>query len=227
MRAIDERLALQLVEEGTGLAPLDQALLLVSSVEDLPAESAAELAVDERDAKLIAARIAAFGAGVTFFTPCPHCGEGNEADFDLNSIPRRQSERIEISIDGRPICLRPPSSRAVAAAAAASDPKILLHACAEGVGPADDPRTLERIEQELASAFPLLNITFDMTCAQCSREFTTRFDIGAWLWREVEALADQAVDTVDRLARAYGWSESDILAMPQSRRALYLARVTA
>ena len=46
MRAIDERLALQLVEEGTGLAPLDQALLLVSSVQDLPAASAAELAVD-------------------------------------------------------------------------------------------------------------------------------------------------------------------------------------
>jgi hypothetical protein len=218
---LDERLALALVERGGRLAPLDRAVLMAATFAGLSACEAEDLALDRRDRVLIEARMAAFGPSIDFFARCPHCGGGCEATFDLRALPTAVSEAaVQASIDGVPIQLRAPSSRAVAEATLADDPVILLGHCVDRACVA-----LDAVEAALCEAFPLLDLRFNLACAACEGAIATRFDIGQWLWREVEALARLAIDAVDRLARAYGWSEAEILALSPARRSMYLARV--
>jgi hypothetical protein len=49
------------------------------------------------------------------------------------------------------------------------------------------------------------------------------FDIVTFLWREIENLAGHLLRDVHTLASAYGWRESDILALSAARRDFYLA----
>lgn len=224
MPGLDEPLALELVERGWRLAPLDRAVLLVAALDGIEWSAAADLPLDRRDARLIEARIAAFGPKVSCFARCPSCGEAHEADFDLRELPPPTEGEANAVVAGHTVRLRPPTSRVVAEAARSDQPLALLEACVEGV-PDPDADFAEHVEAALASCFPLLDIRLELVCSACSAGFDIRFDIVSWLWGEIESVATRAVDAVDRLARAYGWSEQAILGLSPARRELYLAKV--
>jgi hypothetical protein len=222
---LDEILALELVEQGAPLAPLDRAVLLTVALAGVAPADAPELPLDRRDRLLIDARMAAFGSPLGFFARCPHCGEGSEGVFDLGVLPPATTQdEIVADVGGQPMALRAPTSADVARTVLAGDPALLLERCRPGPATARKRPSMTEVEEALGQAFPLLDIRFDLTCGACEMAFDTRFDIVAWLWREIEGLARRAIDTVDRLARAYGWTEAEILALSPRRRALYLAK---
>lgn len=222
MAGLDETLALSLVDQGARSAPLDRAVLLAASLGGVAAREVADWPLDRRDRLLIDARIAAFGREIALFARCPACGEGNEAGFDLGALrDATAAEAVSVTLDGHAVALRAPTSRAVATAVLAGDGAVLRRHCAGREADA------AAVEDALAAAFPLLDIRFDLACSACAAPIATRFDIVDWLWREIEALADRAIATVDRLARFYGWSEAEILALPPARRARYLAALAA
>jgi hypothetical protein len=64
-------------------------------------------------------------------------------------------------------------------------------------------------------------------CEACGREGVAQVDAGVLLWDEIEARARELLYDVHRLARAYRWSEAEILALSPARRAGYLALVDA
>jgi hypothetical protein len=47
----------------------------------------------------------------------------------------------------------------------------------------------------------------------------------AFFWEEIDVWAERTLSDVHRLASAYGWSESDILALGPRRRQRYLALI--
>jgi hypothetical protein len=47
------------------------------------------------------------------------------------------------------------------------------------------------------------------------------------LWMRLQLAAERLLLDVDALARAYGWSEAQVLALPPLRRAAYLQMVGA
>jgi hypothetical protein len=53
------------------------------------------------------------------------------------------------------------------------------------------------------------------------------FDAGSLLWEEIDARARALLAEVHQLAAAYGWSEGQILALSDRRRAVYLDLVGA
>ena len=65
----------------------------------------------------------------------------------------------------------------------------------------------------------------DVTCAACGANFQSDLDVAAFVWTEVEAHARRVLLDVDILARAYGWTEGDVLALSEARRAAYLRLV--
>ncbi|NLS26384.1 hypothetical protein S2M10_13670 [Sphingomonas sp. S2M10] len=228
MRSLDEQVALALVEQGSRLAPLDQAVLLVATLDGLSTAEAAALAVDRRDRLLLDARMTTFGRDIGFFARCPQCGEGNEAAFDLAMLPdAAPAEGVAVQVGSREIRLRAPSSAAIARAVLAARTEGLLAEIAGDAVAIDDPDLARAVEELLPAAFPLLDIRFTLTCSGCETVFDTRFDIVPWLWREIEGVAAHAIDTVDRLARAYGWTEREILALSPARRRLYLAKLVS
>jgi hypothetical protein len=86
---------------------------------------------------------------------------------------------------------------------------------------------LDEVEAAMDQADPLTDIALAFECDVCGHRGTAPLDIGAFLWEEIETRARGLLDEVHLLARAYGWRESDVLALSEARRAAYLERVTA
>ena len=90
------------------------------------------------------------------------------------------------------------------------------------------PETVVRaLEGELDRLDPQADLTLELRCDACAHAWETVFDIAAFLWREVEVEARRMLRGVDVLARAYGWSEAEILALSHERRRSYLELVGA
>jgi hypothetical protein len=70
-------------------------------------------------------------------------------------------------------------------------------------------------------------LVLDLACPACERRWTRVLDVARFVWSELTTRAQQIVADVHTLARAYGWSEGDIIAMSDARRAAYLQLVTA
>ncbi len=228
MLALDDHVALELVERGERLTPLDRAVLLAATLDNVSPKLAADLPVDIRDRLFIDARIANFGADISFFARCPNCGEGNEADFDLKALPGAvEAGMAAACVAGNEIMLRAPTSAEIAAALLRGDQAGLTVAIAGTAARPEDSHWVSELEDALAETFPLLDIRFDLACGACGDVVSTRFDIASWLWREIEGVATRAIDAVDRLARAYGWTEREILALSPRRRARYLERLAS
>lgn len=67
--------------------------------------------------------------------------------------------------------------------------------------------------------------SFAIRCEVCDQESPCAFDIREYLWREIAAAAQRALDDVHAIASIYGWSEEAILSMSAHRRRAYLARL--
>jgi hypothetical protein len=87
----------------------------------------------------------------------------------------------------------------------------------------------EQLMSELAARMiehdPQAEVLLDLDCPACGHSWLVVFDIASFLWGEISALARRLLRDVHSLARAYGWSESDILSMSDARRQFYLEMV--
>jgi hypothetical protein len=52
-------------------------------------------------------------------------------------------------------------------------------------------------------------------------------DVGEALWQKVRTAAEHLLLDIDTLARAYGWTEREVLRLSPLRRAAYLQMVTS
>ena len=78
--------------------------------------------------------------------------------------------------------------------------------------------------QKLRSRQASRSSPFGRAASNCrdGREWQAAFDIATYLGRETDNWVAHVLQEVDRLARAYGWREADILAMTATRRRAYL-----
>jgi hypothetical protein len=77
------------------------------------------------------------------------------------------------------------------------------------------------LDEALAAADPQADLELGVECPSCGERSSTRFDIGSFLWAELEHFAVRTLREIHVLASAYGWSESQILELG-ARRRLYL-----
>jgi hypothetical protein len=77
----------------------------------------------------------------------------------------------------------------------------------------------------MAEADPQAEVRIALSCPGCSNQWSSVFDIVAFLWGEIEDWAQRLLLEVHALASAYGWSERDIVAMGPRRRRFYLEMV--
>ncbi|VVB71526.1 Uncharacterised protein [uncultured archaeon] len=84
---------------------------------------------------------------------------------------------------------------------------------------------LEAISCEMGRLDPGGNIQLECSCPKCGHKWLEILDITRFLWKEIDAWAHHILMEVHILARAYGWNESEILAMSSQRRQTYLDMV--
>lgn len=243
MRPLSSAQVLALWDAGQPLHPIDRALLALALAmpEEAP-EAMADRPVGWREANLLALRNAMFGSALDGYASCPACGALLEFGLDGQTLLdelQSPDSAARIALDGRQ--WRLPSSRDQAAILAAPDLETavdwLLGRCrlaesGSGGVAAVDPETkqnpkcppalVDELESRMEALDPAANIRLGMRCADCGHAWEAALDIGSCFWDELGSRARQLLESVHRLAGAYGWRESEILALSPARRAAYL-----
>jgi hypothetical protein len=233
MPALSSRGVLELWEKGMSLHPLDRGLLALSVADPVVAAAVADWPLGGRNRALLDLHASWFGPRLQGWTSCPSCGEKVEFELDARELAMAApgGPPHDAVIVGA-YAFRLPTSRDLAHIVAldgASSATSLLDRCRTG-GPEHPEWTddlLEAVEDRLASADPLAETRLALSCPSCQRAWEDAFDIGRFLWAEVESRARRVLWEVHTLASAYGWSETETLALGDARRAMYLEIVQA
>ncbi|MCB1910013.1 MAG: hypothetical protein KDH15_21840 [Rhodocyclaceae bacterium] len=218
-------------EAGARRHPLDRALLLFALASpDTPVAELADAPLGERNAALMALRSACFGGRLSGWCGCPACGERMSVALTSGDLPPPPAADGPVVVDGHGFAR--PTSRHLAMLAGIDDPDAaadaLLAACALHPAALPDDRTALRraVAVALDEADPWADLSLDLVCPACGDQQATALDIAALLWEELDAYAGRLLDDVHQLAWAYGWTEAEILALGEARRAAYLARTS-
>lgn len=240
MAALSGQDVLQIWESGMGQDPVTRALaILARATAGASGESLALLPVGRRDARLFALREETFGAQLDGVATCSRCRERVEFSLQAPAL-RARFDRGDDAADGQlrlgPWTLRyrlPTSAdlRAVAGAGAVEEAaralslRCVVEARRDGVlVPVEEvpAETLAGVAGAMAEQDPLAEVLLDYTCPGCGQGGQVLLDIAAYLWEEIKAEALRLLHEVDVLARAYGWRETEILALSAPRRRAYL-----
>jgi hypothetical protein len=198
------------------------------------------LPIGERDRWLLTLHESLFGTELDTVAACPACGETLELRFPTTALhPGTVADDTPASLDceGWQVGFRLPGSDDLIDAAASGDRDAalarLLERCVLGLRhdgrpaePADlPPSVIERLQQEMARRDPGADNRVALECPGCGHRFERRFDIGTYLWDELDDWAQRTLAEVHLLASAYGWSEPQILALGAARRRHYIELV--
>ena len=209
--------------------PAERAIALLGAAH--PGEGLAALPVGTRDRMLLGLFEENFGSTLNGTGTCDACGATIELELDVRSLTSRPTveEAPVVVIEGAPATLRLPTIADVLAATAAAAPSRRLAARCLGLTDeaALDDDDVRRVGEALLAADPLLDPEIVVICPECGADQAFGLDVAGFLWERVEARAQRLMGEVHLLARAYGWSEREILALPVARRAAYLAMVAA
>ncbi len=231
--------------------PIDRALSALATSGRTTRGRVADLPLGERDRRLLGVCHELAGRRIAAIARCPACGEANELGWNTDELGAALGDgggggggdggggdggELVVEHGVVTVRCRQPTSRDLAAAAEAGSEaearRRLLRAAViearDGDGPlaadalADD--VVARIEDRLAEMSPPAEIVFAITCAACGQPWSAPFDPGETVWTAIDVAARRTMDTVAELARAYGWTEADVLALPPARRRYYLER---
>ncbi|WP_201316529.1 hypothetical protein [Dyella sp. EPa41] len=199
------------------------------------------LSLGDRDARLLRLHAKLFGHVLQGVATCPACQSTVELLLDGEALQLAPTEPavtehvLELHPAGRDMAIRfrPVNCADLLALQSCGDVdearRQLLARCVidvGGEGSADVAGFSSDVQAELAAAMaaadPQADIQFDCVCPECAHRWQPLFDIATFLWQELHAWALRLLREVDTLARAYHWSESDIVAMSPRRRQAYL-----
>jgi hypothetical protein len=229
MTALSPDLLLEIWARARHEAPAARAIALLEAA--YSGEGLETLPVGARDRMLLGLFEENFGNALNGTGTCDACGATIELELDVQMLAARPAveEALVVVIEGAPITLRLPTIADVLAAADCAAPSRRLAArCLGRTNEATlDDDDVRRIGEALLAADPLLDPEIGVVCPECGAEQAFGLDVAGFLWERVEARARRLMGEIHLLARAYGWSEREILALPAARRAAYLAMVAA
>jgi hypothetical protein len=231
--------------EAWGGSSLDRAIaLLASPLSGSPRRDLEAAPLGVRDRWLLDLRARAFGPRIQAVAACPRCGEDINLDFGVDEIrvdaepsPRGTygaEQSFETKVGGYRLDIRLPTTadlRAVAISASEQEGRLaLVSRCViqarldgETVPLSDLPEpVVAEVARVVEARDPQADVRLQTTCPACGETWGAEFDIASFLWEEIAARARRVLGEVHVLARAYGWSEADILALPEARRHAYL-----
>ncbi|MEX2228431.1 MAG: hypothetical protein WEB13_02215 [Dehalococcoidia bacterium] len=213
------------------IALLDRLLVTATGVA-VTAGDAATLVAADRDRLLAALYRDAYGPRVHSTLVCARCGERFDLDFDIHDLLTSlgaagdhddgRSEaalaadgtvrfaggwhmRLPTGADESAVAGLPPEEAAA---------ELLARCTIAGTPPADR----EAIDDALEQLAPIAAVDLDATCPNCGEPQLAAFDLQSYLLGALRQEQRQLANEVHRLARAYGWSRTEILDMTRRER---------
>jgi hypothetical protein len=228
MRALTSSACLEVWERGRRLHPLDRGLLALSfAMPEAPTEDFADWPLGRRNEALLEL-YCCFTGRFEAWISCPRCGEKMDLELEARDFLEESGNatRTTVIIGRREFRL--PTSRDLAAVASENDLRAAASRLVErcllkgGESAALTDAEIEHIEQQMAAADPLAEIRLSLCCPSCSFVWEESLDVATFLWAEVEVRGRRLLGEVHTHARAYGWTEAEILSLSNSRRSLYI-----
>jgi hypothetical protein len=226
---------LDLWEAGLTMTPAARAVLLLQAaghadVTDWP--------VGRRDQALLQSYCTSPGS-LAAVAECPACGTVLDLVLDAGALTTAPVEVsvVTVEVDAYRVVARPPTAGDLAHLAAhtpvADRYAQLLARCvleAQHEHTPVDPGALPEavvaaVEAALGEADPGADLRLTMSCVECGTEWAESLDPVRFAWSAIEVSARTLATDVHALARAYGWSEGEILELSLFRRHLYLSAV--
>lgn len=231
-------------EAGRSGSATAAALTLLEMVSPREAElDLVHLPLGDRDRMLLELRRRTLGPRLESATRCDRCGEKIEVSLRTDEVvlePREEpTHEISFERDGFAARLRLPTSEdllaiedcgSVEAARGALLDRLVLDARRDGsaVPPADlTADEVAAVEEALERADPQAEVTLEVVCPECGHRRLAQLDVARFFVEELDVHAGRLLAEVHLLARAYGWRESEILALSAARRRRYLEMVGA
>lgn len=210
------------------------------------------LCIGDRNRLMLALHRALYGNSVALVAPClgPNCGRTMDLDIAIDQLlalpdaddePSTNTLRVEVAGRAIEVGFRLPNGEDQEAAAtlAADDlgtaadlllRRTLVSLTAQDGKPVAIDDVLADLRQPLAAAFaardPEAEIVLRLECPDCGH--VTPADLDPYdLFRSRTRHSPDILIDVDRIARAYHWSEAEIMALPVARRRRYLAMIEA
>ena len=236
---------LLLWETGLRQHPIDRALTILAMVfPELSWDQLTELSIGQRDGLLFKVREQMFGPLLTGLSGCLGCQEQLEFVIDTTTLDYNHSEKNleqsrSVTINVFELIFRLPNSRDLAAIVKSKHLKearnLLVKRCVlearqneiEILAEALPDEVIISLGEKLVECDPLSEVQLNLNCPMCGNCWQVIFDISSYLWTEISVQAKRLFQEVHILARAYGWSEADILSMSTTRRQFYLEMVNS
>jgi hypothetical protein len=226
---------LSLWEHGLVQSDIDRGDALLQAFD----QSSLPQTLGERTHRLLNLHALLFGDHVALRSQCPACGEDAQFDVDCQVLaaqmpPPQVTTAQHLEVDGLAITFRLLDSADLREASTELDEEVfvrrLLERCVlsytrDGTPvPADEwsKSALGALSQRLEVLDPGASVSFALRCPRCATEWQAPFDCGQLLWQKVQSMAERLLLDVDTLARAYGWTESEVLSLSPIRRAAYV-----
>lgn len=235
--------ALLPVERTTAI--LARCVIRLGPLDEVTTDAVRSLTVGDREALLLHIRRLTLGERLQCVLRCPDGECGKKMDLELNIddllVPPYSSDdgHQEMTVTGDGVTytvrfrlLTGTDAEAVAPLAvtnvhAAADE--LLRRSVESVSrddgqPVHDlPAAVAKVlPAKLSEADPQAELTLNLSCPECHKDFSALFDAGTFFFQEIAAGMRRLYRDVHLLAFHYHWSEAEILGMTSRKRRRYL-----
>ncbi len=236
--AADEVLAMW--ERAAPLAPPERAVMLAAALAPpQPVTEVWDWPIGSRDARLVQLQQALAGTVMEYVTTCAACASDIEFELDgaalLNTAESAEAPS-PVEVDGWRITWRPIATADLLEAARANDlaaaDAVLFDRCIAGMtaptgsqeaaSPPAPGRVRRAVVAAMAASDPLAEVLVELTCPACRAAVAAEVDVADLVWTELRSRALRLLREVDVLARTYGWTEPEVLALSEQRRRVYL-----
>jgi hypothetical protein len=211
------RLALGDAARGSGARAARVGALIGAAYEG-PADFDPErLSLVDRVAALFRIALAMGRWPARFVAACSDCGAGNALTVSAEEFDYVPATAYQVDCDG--VRLMQPNGWHEARLERLGDLAVEDLALEGDTGSLD----AEAAMGALAQAAPRYETALPFACSTCGAQQSFWFDPLDWIASHVTTILAE----VHALARAYGWSEAECLAMPHARRLAYIALIEA
>jgi len=212
-----------------------------------------DLTIGDRARLLLSLRRQMFGNAMPCIVRCPACNERMDLELTADDLllkrdaPPQLCYEDVVEVDGERLRVTfhlPTGGEVEKAVRSAREneetaAKLLARGCIDKVTknshsdswkiePPEWPEALyPEVSARIEELDPEAEIKLRLTCPACSREFEDFIDAGEYLFQELAACQRSTYQEIHQLAKAYHWSEADLLKMGSRKRRLYLELLAA
>ncbi len=235
---------LELWDTTAGTPTLEKSLRLLAKA--CSAENIAEIArlsIGDRDVRLLQIREWLFGNILRNKANCPKCAEtieweSNTDALHLQSFPQDLSVKdFQLKKNGYTVQFRSLNSldllKVMSAELNENSYRKVISECILSVKKNNEDCSIndlpdfvwEALNDRMSKEDPQAEINMQLICPNCNYCWEMYFDIATYLWLEINTWVKKILEEVYWLARAFSWSEKQILGMSAHRRRLYLEMI--